>query len=123
MTSHGSEDLAIEALRAGVANYFRLPLTAAQLTHAIDGIVTPNGNRAVKDPILSGSLAIRSVKAHIQRIALCSSNVLIAGETGTGKELAADLVHRQSSRASKPIVKLNCAAIPDSLSGFLQRAR
>jgi transcriptional regulator with PAS, ATPase and Fis domain len=55
------------------------------------------------------------VKSHLARIAVADSTVLITGETGTGKELAAEMVHRASPRRAKPLIPVNCAAIPETL--------
>jgi DNA-binding NtrC family response regulator len=57
----------------------------------------------------------RSVRDAIRRASATDSNVLITGETGTGKELVAELIHRNSARAKRPMVCINCAAIPDTL--------
>ena len=113
-TMRGSEELAVEALRMGVANYVRLPVTPHELGEAIAAVALDE-TATYADRMLGESEAMQSVKAYLQRVARCSSNVLITGETGTGKELAAELVHNAGARAHRPFVAINCAAIPDSL--------
>jgi len=70
---------------------------------------------SVATSIIGNSLAIWKVKTYLRKVAMTDSHVLITGETGTGKELAAQYIHRNSSRHSKPLVTLNCAALPDGL--------
>ena len=65
--------------------------------------------------LVGRSQAMRQLRTHLARIAPVSSNVLILGETGTGKELVADLIHRNGPRAARPFVCMNTAAIPDAL--------
>ena len=67
------------------------------------------------EQIIGNSQALESVLADVERVAPTDSTVLILGETGTGKELIARAVHNISSRAGRPFVKLNCAAIPFDL--------
>jgi len=67
------------------------------------------------DSLLGESRAVCDIKSQLQKIAKTDSNVLITGETGTGKEVVAQLIHKNSSRTGKPIICINCAAIPDTL--------
>lgn len=62
------------------------------------------------------SPSIYEIKSFIRKVAVTDSNVLITGETGTGKELVAELIHKNSRRAERPLICLNCAAIPDTLA-------
>src|SRR5947208_15658428 len=72
-------------------------------------------------PLIDGGImvgessAMRHIQTEIRNIADVDSNVLITGETGTGKELVATLIHRNSRRSGKSLVCINCAAIPDAL--------
>src|SRR6266436_3593518 len=65
--------------------------------------------------MIGNSLGMWTVKSYMRKVALTDSNVLITGETGTGKELAAQYIHRHSARRAKPLVTINCAAFPDGL--------
>ncbi len=65
--------------------------------------------------IVGGSAAMRSVLADIEQVATTDASVLILGETGTGKEVAARAVHEASARAGNPLIKVNCGALPESL--------
>lgn len=65
--------------------------------------------------LIGSSLAIWKIKTYLRKVAMTDSHVLITGETGTGKELAAQYIHRHSARRAKPLVTINCAALPDGL--------
>jgi formate hydrogenlyase transcriptional activator len=67
------------------------------------------------EEILANSAALKRVLEKIEQVATTDATVLITGETGTGKELVARAIHRRSSRARGPFIKVNCAAIPDTL--------
>ncbi len=68
-----------------------------------------------KTTIVGNSLEIWKLKTYLRKVAATDSHVLITGETGTGKELAAQYIHQHSPRGTKPLVTINCAALPDGL--------
>jgi formate hydrogenlyase transcriptional activator len=76
--------------------------------------IYPAGNPAERrfDRIIGNSVALESVLDQVEQVAPTDSTVLIEGETGTGKELIAHAIHTASMRFGRPLIKLNCAAIP-----------
>jgi DNA-binding NtrC family response regulator len=121
-----SEELAIAALRAGVNEYVTFPCSPTELAGAVRRCLRQTTRRkslqAARSPVpnnagvmIGESQSMQEVKTYLSRAASTDSNILITGETGTGKELAAEFVHRSSSRSDKPFVTVNSAAIPDTL--------
>ena len=125
VVAESSEELAIEALNAGVNRYLRPPLSEQQIVTILAELVS--GDRepgaqteqscALKsgERLIGNSPAVCDLRALINKLRKWTSNVLITGETGTGKELVAELIHANSPRCNKPFVCLNSTAIPDSL--------
>ncbi|MEW6511617.1 MAG: sigma-54 dependent transcriptional regulator [Bacteroidota bacterium] len=125
ISGHGTIETAVEATRLGAYDFLEKPLDSQKLV-----IVTRNAteqHRLVmehrhmkeavegKDVILGKSQKIREVLAAIERVAPTDVRVLITGENGSGKELVAKAIHRVSRRNAKPLVEVNCAAIPNEL--------
>lgn len=124
VTLGGSEELAIAALRLGVRDYLRLPLLPAALFAALERCLatcpakiksSDAGIDRQMDVMVGSSEVLSRVKTYMARVAASDCTVLVTGETGTGKELAAEFIHHQSARRDKPFICLNCAAIPDAL--------
>lgn len=119
------ETLAIDAFHAGVTRYLRHPWTAVQWSDTLRELTAgakapdlPQEQQTMLDggcPFVGNSPAMCELRRYIRRIAPTDTNVLITGETGTGKELIAQLIHENSGRRHRPFVCLNSAAIPDSL--------
>ncbi len=124
LAEDSSEALAIAALRAGIRDYFKCPLPweelEASLRRAFHEMTAPN-DRSVPSQLcesiglVGGSAGVVQVRQQIHRLAGIDSNVLITGETGTGKELVAQSIHELSARRHRPFISINCAAIPDTL--------
>lgn len=127
IAKYSSEERVIAALRAGINDYFKWPyiekdLTASiwrnfsELCHQPD--TNPEVSSVCRDydkTIIGQSKPMREIKTYLLKVAPTDSTVLITGETGTGKELAAETIHRQSPRHNKPFVCVNCSALPENL--------
>ncbi|OOP56695.1 MAG: hypothetical protein AYP45_07765 [Candidatus Brocadia carolinensis] len=128
ITHEGTEELAIAALKLGINDYFKHPVSfealAASVRRCLSGLsfhasagMQETSRQSIFDAetFVGDCLPMREIKTYIGKVAQTDSNVLITGETGTGKELTAELIHKNSSRNRKPFVCINCTAIPDGL--------
>jgi DNA-binding NtrC family response regulator len=126
MTAFGTINMVIEALRLGAIDFIQKPFMKNDLVMAVERAmksqsVAPQNNVAKlqheiqKSQIISKSADMQKVMELAQRVAFASANVLITGESGTGKEVVAKIIHNLSPRGNKPLVAINCAAIPEGL--------
>jgi len=116
---------AVRATKLGAFQFLEKPLTPEGVLVALRGALELSRARAENrrlhealghsDPLIGVSRAIEDVRQLIARIAPTGARVLITGESGTGKELVASAIHRQSTRAARPFVCVNSAAIPKDL--------
>lgn len=113
LAAQSSEELAIEAVRLGAVDYMKAPFDMGRLERlARESVPAP---RLTNDAMVGANPAMVAVKKFIERVSASDTNVLILGETGTGKEMVAERIHKTGARGSKPFVCVNCSAIPDGL--------
>ena len=119
MTGYASVPQAVEAMRLGARIYLPKPFDISLLVRLLSEIETLRGLRegvCGRGSLVGSSLAMRRVYKQIDVAAASELTVLIRGETGCGKELAARAIHRLSLRRSRPFIAINCAAIPRELA-------
>ncbi|TKJ38523.1 two-component system response regulator [candidate division LCP-89 bacterium B3_LCP] len=114
-----SEDQAITMFRAGITDYFKVPYSLNELVASIKRNLPRHmmnaGNSFIDQRMIGESQVMQSIKDSLRKIARTTASVLISGETGTGKELVAELIHEESPRSGKPFICINCAAVPEAL--------
>lgn len=116
MTGFGDIGQAVRLVRSGADDYLTKPFAVEEFLTRVADLLRSHGVRAEGgEPALGRSPAIRQVEQLLRRIADVDSTLLIGGESGVGKEVAASFVHRVSKRADLPFMAVNCAAIPPDL--------
>jgi two-component system nitrogen regulation response regulator NtrX len=122
ISGHADVATAAHATRLGAYDFFEKPLqrerVLVSLRNAIDSYRLETENRSLgREPetIIGAAPAMRRLREMIDKAAPTPATVLITGESGTGKELVARAIHRLSARRERPIVQVNCAAIPEEL--------
>jgi DNA-binding NtrC family response regulator len=128
LTAVGTLELAVESMRQGAFDFLTKPfapdVVKAAVRRASEHTSLLRENAVLKtavqklvgaDEILGQSPAICHIREFIARVAGTNTTVLITGETGTGKELVARAIHRNSARAKKPFIAINCAAVTETL--------
>ena len=128
MTAHATVESAIEAMKLGALDYLQKPFEIDELLvvvrRALDHqrlrteyryLVNERDERFDHYGIVGRSRAMEDVVRRAELVAETKSTVLITGETGTGKELVARAIHNRSAQRDMPLIKVNCAAIPDTL--------
>jgi len=119
ITAFGSTENAVAALKAGAFDYLTKPLSLDQLRALVRSALSlplkPSIARSGEPVLLGSSPGIEQVRTMIEKLARSQAPVYITGESGSGKELAARLIHNKGSRHDKPFVPVNCGAIPENL--------
>jgi two-component system response regulator PilR (NtrC family) len=118
ITAFGSAENAVAALKAGAFDYLSKPVGLDQLRALVKSALSLPGRDGGGSPIhtlIGDSPAMEQVRATIDKLARSQAPIYISGESGSGKELAARLIHTQSARSTAPFVPVNCGAIPENL--------
>jgi len=124
MTAHGTVDNAVEAMKLGAFEYLQKPLSGPDELRLL--VQRAAEHRGLRDhalgatiqkgpPLTYGDPAMKPVILAIDKVAKTSATVLLLGESGTGKEVAARTLHELGSRAGKPFLAINCAALSETL--------
>jgi two-component system response regulator AtoC len=124
LTAHGSIENAVQAMKEGAFDYLQKPIgSPAELRHVVARALEHHRLHALREiatsaadpPLGYGSSSMRAVEQALHKVAPTVATVLLLGESGVGKELAARSVHRWSARAAGPFVAVNCAALSAEL--------
>jgi two-component system response regulator PilR (NtrC family) len=128
MTAFSTTETAIKAMRLGAYDYLSKPFKVDEVTVIVGKCLEKRRlaleNRRLKSElqgryqfknIIGNSAAIKAVFTIVERVARTRTNVLVVGETGTGKELVARAIHFNSPRSEQPFIVINCGAIPENL--------
>jgi DNA-binding NtrC family response regulator len=128
MTAHGSVEAAVEAMKEGAADFLQKPFSLDHLTTLINKVLSVQSlkaeNRRLKeeldqryqfDNLIGRSVAMREIFQTVTRVAPTRATVLLAGESGVGKDMIARAIHQHSPRKDGPFVKINCTALPENL--------
>ena len=128
MTAHGSIESAVEAMKLGASDYLQKPFEVDELLvlarRALEDQRARTGLRYLLSErdaefdhygIIGRSRPIRDVITRAEMVAESKSTILVTGETGTGKELVARAIHARSAQRNMPMIKVNCATIPETL--------
>jgi two-component system response regulator HydG len=129
MTAYATVETAVQALRLGAFDYIQKPFELEQLKHRVRTALKMRRmrgeltfyqkaeyrNALEEGAIVAESRGMREILSVIKKVAPTTATILITGDTGTGKELLATLIHYGSSRVNGPLVKVNCAALHENL--------
>ncbi len=112
MTAYGTIEKAVDAMRAGAADYLVKPFEAEVLANMIRLYLPQSDDEQL---LVAEDPATRKLVSLARRVAATDATVMISGESGVGKEVFAQMIHRHSGRANGPFVAINCAAIPENM--------
>lgn len=128
MTAHGTIEIAVDAMKAGAADFLLKPFSLDHMMAVVHKALEVRGlrdeNRKLKeelgrryefDNIIGRSPQMQEIFASLMRVAPTRATVLLTGESGVGKDLIARAIHFHSPRRDRPLVKINCSALPENL--------
>jgi len=127
ITGHGTVEIAVEAIKEGAYDFITKPIKKAQLLRAVEKAAEKQylsrENRELRSQLnqnssrrlIYASSEMRNIARMVEQVAPSSATVLITGDSGTGKEVVADAIHAASPRRMRPLIKVSCAALPETL--------